>query len=305
MTTRVLFLGAMLLSGATAHAELFPVELETGIRHTSAGDEVAYTLFVPKPTPGLPNPPWPAVILNHGFARSKQTQSKNAAYLAKRGFVVLTPNLVGLGGIAARTANVEMTLDHLKWLAARSTTPGDLLDGLVDVRRLGLAGHSAGGALSFESAIESQASDVPVAALFLLDAVPWQSTLDAAPGMPLIAIGSLRSEPSSCNADGRVRDLLGSLEFAVEDVRIVGGTHCDPENPTDLLCRWVCGGSSGLGRFLYLRLMTLFFQEALNAPPIESVHIGYGRALDWLEDRGSVVRETALETGLIEPTEPR
>jgi hypothetical protein len=85
--------------------------------------------------------------------------------------------------------------------------------------------------------------------------------------------------------------------FAAEDVRVVGGTHCDPENPTDFLCRWACGGSSGLRRYLYLRLMTLFFQDALNAPSVDTNPIGYAPTLEWLERAGLVVRETAGSAG--------
>jgi pimeloyl-ACP methyl ester carboxylesterase len=290
---KALLLTALLLSGVTAAAELFPVEIESGTRQTFTGDVVAYSLYIPQAKPELPAPPWPAVVLNHGFSRTKKTQANNANYLAQRGFVVLTPNQVGLGGFVARETNITVTLDHLDWIRRRSTTPGDPLDGLVDPRRLGLAGHSAGGALSFEAAARSQTSDLPVSALFLLDAVPWRSTLEAAPGMAPIALGSLRSEPSPCNAQGAVRDLLDALMFAAEDVRVVGGTHCDPENPTDLPCRWACGGSSGLRRYLYLRLMTLFFQDALNAPSVDTNPIGYAPTLEWLERTGLVVRETA------------
>lgn len=290
---RTLLLVAWLLCSVATEAELFDVAIENKTRQTCTGDVVAYSLYIPQAQPDLPAPPWPAVVLNHGFARTKETQANNANYLARRGFVVLTPNQVGLGGFVARETNITVVLDHLEWLKRRGTTPGDALDGRVDPHRLGLAGHSAGGALSFEAALRSQCSDDPVRALFLLDAVPWRSTLDAAPGMAPIALGSLRSEPSACNAQGAVRDLLDALIFAAEDVRVVGGTHCDPENPTDFLCRWVCGGSSGLRRYLYLRLMTLFFQDALNAPSVDTNPVGYAPALEWLEHAGLVVRETS------------
>lgn len=289
---KTLLLAAWLLCCVTADAKLFTVEIENGTRRTCTGDEVAYSLFIPQANPDLPAPPWPAVVLNHGFSRTKKTQADNANYLAQRGFVVLTPNQVGLGGFATRETNITVTLDHLDWLNRRSTTPGDPLDGRIDPRRLGLAGHSAGGALSFEAAARSQCLNDPVSALFLLDAVPWRSTLEAAPGMAPIALGSLRSEPSACNAQGEVRDLLDALMFAAEDVRVVGGTHCDPENPTDFLCRWACGGSSGLRRYVYLRLMTLFFQDALNAPSVDTNPTGYAPTLEWLERAGLVVRET-------------
>jgi len=289
--TRRLLLAACLLAAAPAGAELFDVAVETGTRTTCTGRVVSYSLFIPQPTAGLPPPPWPAVVLNHGFARTKRFHADNAAAMARRGLIVLTPDQAGRGGAFAREENIEITLDHLEWLRTRSATPGDPLEGLVDPQRLGLAGHSAGGAMAFETAVRSQTSGWPVSALYLLDAVPWQSTLEAAPALAPLELGSLRSEPSPCNADGAVRDLLHGLSFSVDDLRLVGATHCDPESPTDVLCRWACGGSTVLQRHLYRRLMYLFFQDALDAPSVEPFAADYQETLAGLEARGAVVRE--------------
>jgi pimeloyl-ACP methyl ester carboxylesterase len=297
---RAVIAAVWLLSSVTAGAELFEVKTESGTRKTSTGDTVTYTLYIPVAIPELPAPPWPAVVLNHGFFRTKETQANSALSLARRGIIVLTPDQVGLGGIVSRQTNVAVTLDHLDWLRTRGLTPGDPLDGRVDPHRFGLAGHSAGGAMSFEAAFASQSSDLPVAALFLLDAVPWSSTLETASKLSPIALGSLRSEPSPCNAKGLVRQLLGQVVFAVDDVLVVGATHCDGENPTDALCRLACGGSSLLRRYLYLRLMTLFFVETLNAPPVEAGSVGYGRTISWLEHQGLVVRETSGQAPQVE-----
>ncbi len=290
MMRRLLF-AACLLAAAPAGAGLFEVEVESGTRQTGTGTKVSYALFVPRPGPELPPPPWPAVVLNHGFARSKKFHADNAAYLARRGLIVLTPDQVGRGGSFAREQNIEITLDHLEWLVTRSETPGDPLAGLVDPRRLGLAGHSAGGALAFEAAARSQLTGLPVRALLLLDAVPWRSTLEAADGLAPLALASLRSEPSACNAEGSVRGLLGGLCFPVDDLRLVDGTHCDPESPTDVLCRWACGGSTLPLRHLYRRLMYLFLQDALDLPSVEPLPAGYEETLARLEDSGRVVRE--------------
>lgn len=289
-----------LLTSVTASAELFSVQTESESRETSTGDLVTYTLYIPEATPDLPTPPWPAIVLNHGFLRTKETQANNALSLARHGIVVLAPDQVGLGGAASRQTNIAVTLDHLDWLRRRGRTPGDPLEGRVDPYRLGLAGHSAGGAIAFEAAAASQSSDFPVTALFLLDAVPWRTTIEAAPNMSRIAVGSLRSEPSPCNANGLVRDLLDKVVFAVDDVRIVGGTHCDGENPTDTFCRLFCGGSTWLRRHLYLRLMTLFFVEGLNAPPVEYSSLGFQRTISLLEHLGRVVRETSGQATPIE-----
>ena len=288
---KTLMLAASLLTGVAADAGLFSVQVETGTRTACTGDAVSYSLFIPQPADGLPPPPWPAVVLNHGFARTKKAHADNAFFMAQRGLVVLTPDLVGLGGAGTRETNIAVTLDHIEWLRTRSDTSHDPLEGLVDPHRMGLAGHSAGGALSFEAAARSQAIAFPVRALYLLDAVPWRSTLEAAPTVMPLTLGSLRSEPSACNAQGEVRELLRELPFPVDDLRLVGATHCDPENPTDALCRWFCGGSTALKRSLYRRLMVLFFQDAFDMPPVEVFFVDYEATLAWLEGRGLVERE--------------
>ena len=123
----------LLVASAPAQAALFPLAVESATRRTAAGDTIAYDLYVPQAVDGLPAPPWPAVVLNHGFARDKRYHARNARYLAERGIVALVPNLVSLlGGEAAQLRNVANTVDHMAWLRARSTTPGDRLRGLVD-----------------------------------------------------------------------------------------------------------------------------------------------------------------------------
>jgi pimeloyl-ACP methyl ester carboxylesterase len=286
-----LMLAASLLTCVAADAGLFGVLVETGTRTACTGDAVSYSLFIPQPADGLPPPPWPAVVLNHGFARTKKAHADNAFFMAQRGLVVLTPDQVGLGGAGVREKNIAVTLDHLEWLRARSDTPDDPLEGLVDWYRMGLAGHSAGGAMSFEAAARSQAEGFPLSAVFLLDAVPWRSTLEAAPTLMPLALGSLRSEPAPCNAQGAVRELLQAISFPVDDLLLVGATHCDPENPTDALCRWFCGGSTAIKRSLYRRLMVLFFQDAFDMPPVELVFVDYGATLEWLEGQGLIARE--------------
>jgi pimeloyl-ACP methyl ester carboxylesterase len=280
-------LAVLLWMSSASTEKLYEIRLEKGTRVTPAGDSVPYSLFVPVPSLGLPKPPWPALVLSHGFARNRRYHEKTARYLASRGIVTMTPNLLKLGGgRPAQLRNVRNTADHVAWLVERSSTPTDSLAGLVDERRIGLAGHSAGGAVSFEAAVASSKTDHPVEALLLLDAVPWSRTAALAPDLLPMDFASLRSEPSSCNAFASVVALLPELRFPNEDVRILGATHCDPENPTDVLCRIVCGGKSGESQSLYQRLTYLFLKDALRAPGLEDE--SYREALSDLASKGVV-----------------
>jgi pimeloyl-ACP methyl ester carboxylesterase len=163
----------------------------------------------------------------------------------------------------------------------------------VDPKRIGLAGHSAGGAVSFEAAIDAQGTTTPAAAVALLDAVPWDRTVARAPGFPTIPFASWRSEPEPCNAEGAVRSVLSGLPFPTEDVLIVGGTHCDPENPSDGLCALACGRPAPERQHLYQEFLYLFVRDALEAPSVPNEPATYAVALDEATAAGSIVRTPA------------
>lgn len=274
----------------------FPVDIENGTRRTTTGDDLRYDLFIPIAREDLPPPPWPAVILTHGFARDRTFQRNNALYLAQRGIVVLTPDMVSLlPGESAQLRNIANTTDHVEWLRQRAADPQDRLAGLVDPQRIGLAGHSAGGAVSFEAAIELQQQGRQAAAVVLLDAVPWDRTLEQASDLAAMPLVSLRSEPANCNANGRVLELLRALTFPAADVRIVGATHCDPENPTDMLCTLVCGGGSRDAQQTYQRLLYLFFQDAFAIPSAEL------QPETWQQALAAMVADGIVVEGPIDP----
>ena len=289
--TNALLLAMFFLCHAVAWADLYEVRIERGERQTLLGDSIAYRLFIPIPHPGLPPPPWPAVVLTHGFGRTRKYHSRNASYMARRGLTVLTPDMTSLTlGRPAQLRNISNTVDHMVWLKTRSESDQDGLKGLIDPLRIGLAGHSAGGAIAFEATLQGQAQGIPVAALCLLDAVPWARTLDKASGLMPLAFASLRSEETPCNFQGEILTLLDRLIFPCEDVQIVGAKHCDVENPTNGACRVLCGGSSKEGQRLYQRLTYLFFQDALGIISIEEKQDTYESFLGALESRRAVLR---------------
>jgi pimeloyl-ACP methyl ester carboxylesterase len=174
----------------------------------------------------------------------------------------------------------------VQWLKDRTADPSDTLAEQIDVDRIGLAGHSAGGAISFEAAIDLQNIGEPLAALVLLDAVPWDRTIARAGEPVQLPMSSLRSEPSSCNNKGAVLNLLNGLGFSVEEVLIIDGTHCDPENPTDGLCNVPCGQASSQRQAIYQRLMYLFFQDVFGLASAEQPAETYEVAVQQLQSQG-------------------
>lgn len=282
-------LAASACSGALPPSDTAPFKIvvESGHREIPAGKLVAYDLFYPEANAGEVEA-FPAVVLLHGFARNKKFHRDTAEYLAGQGFVVLTPNMVGLlSGESGQVDNIDGLADHVAWLRARAKDSADVLHGVLDPARIALAGHSAGGSVSFEAAAKLAAGGEGVAALVLLDAVPWPRTLEVAETLPRFLLASFRSEPAGCNADGQVVELLAALSFPVEDIRIVGATHCDPESPTNVLCRAACGGASTDGRETYRRLMHAFLAEAMGARALED-GIGYDARLTGLAQTGKI-----------------
>ena len=247
----------------------YQVDVEKGSRITATGDSVAYALYLPVPAEDQPQPPYAAVILTHGFSRNYRVHEGNARYLAERGIVVMTPNMSSLlAGRSEQVRNARNTADHIAWLARRSATPGDRVHGMVDPTRMGLAGHSAGGAVSFQAAVLSQEGPHPVAALCLLDAVPWQATLQAAPHLRPLPVCSLRAESSAFNAWDSGQKLVDAVTFPIDDIRIRGASHVDPENPSTTAARLVVGLSPER-QAIFTRLMYLFFQDALQVHSVE------------------------------------
>ncbi len=268
---------------------LFAVDVEQGERVTTAGDSIAYCLFIPRAAGAPADPPYPAVVISHGFARGKQYHAETACALAQRGFIVLTPNLVSLlGGEPAQLRNIDNLADHVRWLRGRAADETDALSGMLDPERIGLVGHSAGGSISFEAAIELAAAGDDAAALMLLDGVPWERTIDRAADLTIATFASVRSEPGDCNRDGHILEDLSGLNFSTREIRVVGATHCDPESPTDFLCELACSGSDEQVRAAYQELIYAFLHDVLAAPDIGAAS-GYDAVVARLAGEARVV----------------
>lgn len=252
----------MMLAPSIARAEL---DVEVGSRPVDGGEALDYMLFVPAGADQLAEAPFPVLVLTHGFARDYGRQVANAAVYAQEGIIVMIPNAATrAGGVELRHREVvERTVGHVDWLIERGNDQDDKLFGLVDNGRIALAGHSAGGAISLEAARDLQAAGRPPAALVLLDAVPYNSTIDDAGTLDPLPMLSLRSEPHPCNSDGSVGEVIAALSFPIEDILIEGATHCDPESPTDITCAIACGRSDGDQAATYTELTGGFLREQL------------------------------------------
>ncbi len=173
-----------------------------------------------------------AVILSHGFTRSRRTLAGHAQALADAGVLALAPDL-------PCTFDFRCNARALAALVAVLRAGGTFGP---PIPRVMLVGFSAGGLSSLVAA------DTPgVVGYVGLD--PFDRAM---PGederLGFTTAGRLRTEvlllrapPSRCNADAVAAPWATVLPALWRDELIAGASHCDFESPTDWMCRLACG----------------------------------------------------------------
>ena len=159
---------------------------------TSNGNRIVARVYVPDSATA--ENPAPAVIFNHGLTVNKESYSQYGLELARRGFVVVTPDMLNHG-------NSEITSTEV-FFAPEAISQGygtyacvEYLKGLdyVDQSQIGMAGHSAGG----------QATNTCV-------------RLDDLEEEPAIsAVYLVSSEPMYKDAEGNYANMYGARDFGV------------------------------------------------------------------------------------------
>ena len=210
----------------------------------------------------VPNEPsGEALILVHGFSRNAKRMAGHASALASEGVTVWTPNLYSLmGGASSRAKNVEFLLSLTRELSRTH-------------ERLSLAGHSAGGALAFSTAIRAQQEGIEVTHLVLLDAVPWKETIKEAGQLQPLPLLSLTAESSAMNARLKVDELHAAIEFPFTQLHLVGSSHVDPENPPGAFAKSL---TTETGQRLFAGLLKRYvLHEDFEAYVSEQEEMGY------------------------------
>lgn len=171
-------------------------------------------------------PPRGAVILAHGFTRTRATMTGHAAALAETGVVAVVPDLPFL---TDSRSNARALTD----LVARLRRGEDT----VPVARVVLVGFSAGGLAAL------LAADAPGVVGYLgLDPFDRPGGVGRDKAITLTIPARLLWAPASaCNAYSIAAPWSKVLRQLEEDRVLEGATHCDFESPTDRLCQMVCG----------------------------------------------------------------
>jgi dienelactone hydrolase len=212
------------------------------------GTSLAIDLYWPDASVGAP---WPAVVVGHGFARGKGRFVEWGNVLASHGYVVAIPQFPG----SDHPRNGRIVSSLLAWMETASRTSGEQLFGLVDGSRRGVVGHSAGGLAALLAAGADPSIDVVVA----LDPVDNASgALNAAPNIKA-PVTAIFATPGACNENGNAKAVLPKLTVPHMALSVIGGTHCDAEDPSDVFCGLFCGGAaaSRQARFKRYAIATL------------------------------------------------
>lgn len=216
-------IASLTASAAPAESARGPVQTQV---HLLDGHRVTLDVY---PAAG---PPRGAVVLSHGFTRSRRTLAGHAQALADAGVLALTPDL-------------PCTFDFRCNARALAALVGSLRAGGsfgAPVERVVLVGFSAGGLSSL------LAADTPGVVGFVgLD--PFDRAMPGeAQRLGLAAAGRLQTEalllrapPSRCNAEAVAAPWATALPALWRDERIEGASHCDFESPSDWMCRLACG----------------------------------------------------------------
>ncbi len=192
-----------------------------------------------------------AVILSHGFTRSRRTLSGHAAAIASEGVLALTPDLPTTFDFRRNARGLSELVAMLR--AGSAWAPA--------VTRVVLVGFSAG-ALSSLLAADTEG----VVGYVGLDPFDRELTSsDGALGRSFAATLRteavlLRAPPSRCNAQSAAAPWASALPALVSDRIIDGASHCDFEAPSDWICALACGRAD-LGRQAVVRQAML---QAVN-----------------------------------------
>ncbi len=250
MTLRFFVLLALLLA-APAHAA-------TPLDVTLAGRPTTVDVYAPaQPARG-------AVVLVHGFMRTKATMAEHARALASEGVLAVAPDM----------PFVTSSLDNARALA---DLIGQLRRGELGppIERVVLVGFSAGGLAAILAA--STPGVVGYVGLDPFDR-PGGVGLAAARTLPVPA-KLVRAPPSFCNAYAIAAPWATALPRLAEDRVIDGASHCDFEGPTDRACTLFCGATDPQRQRIVRQALVDAVREWLLAPAAQTQ--AAGAALAW------------------------
>ncbi len=207
---------------------------------------------------GPGRPTQKAVILVHGFMRSRLTMSDHAAALARDGVLAVVPDM-------------PYATDSRKNARALADLVGQLRAGTLGpaIEQVVLVGFSAGGLSTL------LAADTPgVVGYVGLDAFDRPGGVGLAAARRLDKPARLLRAPSSfCNAYGIASPWVGALKQLQQDRVIQDASHCDFESPTDRTCQVFCGKADPARQAIVRQTLHEAIRDWLIAPATAGIGV--------------------------------
>lgn len=228
-------------------------------------------IYYPTSCSGWVGAPYPGIAFAHGFSmfglsNGPAENAGHGEHLASWGYVVAIPKLAD--DVEKRITDIKAVLTYLE---TETNSPGSFLYHKVDTNRLGLAGHSFGGA----TVLAVGAQDARVKAIVALDPVYHQGGPGGNPeiwdpdveGPKITAPTCVLGAPASnCNSEADYAEIypyIGAVHKAT--FFIVGASHCDFMHPSNAFCSLVCEGATSSARTgLTQKYMTAWFNYYLH-----------------------------------------
>lgn len=171
-------------------------------------------------------------IVAHGFTRSRARHRDLGRALAEAGVIAVIPDLPSVMDLWANGDAIAELAQRLEAGALRLPP--------VARSRLVLIGTSAGGLATVLAAVKLPG----VAGWIGLDPVDRTgSGSDAASQLTAPAVVML-ADASACNLFTSGRSIARAVPYLLRTTFVDGASHCDFEDPTNNLCRALCGRSS-------------------------------------------------------------
>lgn len=139
---------------------------------TVTGAKVAVRIY--KPDSATAETPAPTVIFTHGLTVNKESYAQYGMELSRRGFVVITPDMLNHGDSEVTTADVylapySVSEAYGSYAVLRYAKTLDY----VDKNQIGVAGHSAGGQASNNMVrLDNEEAEQAISAIYLVSSDP-------------------------------------------------------------------------------------------------------------------------------------
>lgn len=274
------------------------------LNHQATGSSLPTTIWFPAAgaSVDLTGAPYPVVVLNHGFQLSKETLADYAQLLASWGYVAIAPTRPRF-----QLDNLILARDLayvVQWIDDESSDPGSFYYQAADLSRVGMAGHSQGGKLSFLAADE----DARISTIVGLDPVDSSFTQAVNPDLiktlnvSFLVMGTDLPNDSCAPANQNHAVFYANGNPIKQKVVITGSDHCSFLDIDPLFC-FVCpdGSNPSATRPIARTLLTAWMNVYLKDQPEFETYLR-GAEAQALVQSGAITLEYDLGSASATPT---